>query len=336
MCSIPQYSLYIGNVIRILAKRQFFLKNTQVIENLAKIDTVVFDKTGTITNTEKSEAHFQGDPLEESEQIAIRSLAHQSNHPVSQKIDAYFGALPIHEVKDFEEIEGKGIRGYVDGLFVQIEKAPAATAISVNGRQKGRFLVSNSYRTGLQSLIAKWRNKFKLFLLSGDNDQERTNLSSLFHPENLFFRQSPKDKLTFIKGLQENEQKVLMIGDGLNDAGALRQSEVGIVIAENTNNFTPACDAIIDARQFDQLPQFMALAKGSIKLIYVAYLLAFIYNVIGLSFAVQGLLSPVIAAILMPLSSVTIVVFGLLSSSYLGKRMMKDYNRITDNYHPSS
>ena len=102
-----------------------------------------------------------------------------------------------------------------------------------------------------------------------------------------------------------------MLGDGLNDAGALQQADVGIVIAEDTNNFTPACDAILDAQQFRMLPDFIRYAQSSLKVVYGAYGLAFIYNVIGLSFAVQGTLSPVIAAILMPLSSVTIVAFGV-------------------------
>jgi Cu+-exporting ATPase len=172
-------------------------------------------------------------------------------------------------------------------------------------------------------LILDWKNQFKLFLLSGDNDRERTNLESLFQPENIHFQQSPKDKLQFIKGLQNKDQRALMLGDGLNDAGALQQSDVGIVVAENTNNFTPSCDAILDAAKFTQLPDFHSFAKKSLKLIYGAYGLAFIYNIIGLSYAVQGLLSPVIAAILMPLSSITIVVFGVLGSEYLGKKMLK-------------
>ncbi|MDF1868312.1 MAG: HAD family hydrolase, partial [Saprospiraceae bacterium] len=158
---------------------------------------------------------------------------------------------------------------------------------------------------------------------SGDNDQEKTHLGTQFGTENLHFNQSPKDKLQFIKKLQENKKFVLMLGDGLNDAGALHQSNVGIVVAENTNNFTPSCDAILDAKKFPQLTDYQLFAKKSVKLVYWAYSLAFIYNIIGLSFAVQGLLSPVIAAILMPLSSITIVFFGVLASEYLAKKVLK-------------
>ncbi|GJM32880.1 MAG: ATPase [Saprospiraceae bacterium] len=309
-----------GNAIRLLAKQNFYLKNTQVIENLSKVDTIIFDKTGTITDASKTDIHYQGEALSDAEKVAIRSLVQQSAHPVSRQIDAYFGKYDIVEVVDFEEITGQGIRGFAKGFFIQIERHKTGTSLQINGNQKGVFTLQNSYRTGLSELISSWRDHYQLYLLSGDNDRERAHLESDFEASNLHFQQSPKDKLEFIQQLQAQGKNVLMLGDGLNDAGALRQSDVGIVIAENTNNFTPACDAVVDAKQFAQLNKFIAFAKGNVKLVYFAYLLAFIYNIIGLSFAVQGLLSPVIAAILMPLSSVTIVAFGVLGSGWLGVR----------------
>jgi len=160
-------------------------------------------------------------------------------------------------------------------------------------------------------------------LISGDNDRERNNLENIFSRSNIFFDQSPKDKLQFVKNLQQKGKKVLMVGDGLNDAGALQQSEVGVVVTENMNNFTPACDAILQADHFSDLPQFVSLSKAGVKIVGGAYVLALIYNFIGLSYAVQGLLSPVIAAILMPLSSVTIVAFGVGMSSLVYSQRTK-------------
>lgn len=115
----------------------------------------------------------------------------------------------------------------------------------------------------------------------------------------------------------------MMLGDGLNDAGALRQSDLGIVIAENTNNFTPACDAILQADQFEKLPQMVELARRGVKIVQRSYMVAFVYNVIGLSYAVSGHLSPLIAAILMPLSSVTIVLFGMISGNIAAMKLLK-------------
>ena len=123
------------------------------------------------------------------------------------------------------------------------------------------------------------------------------------------FKQTPFDKLNFIKHLQSKKKCVLMIGDGLNDAGALQQSDVGISISDNINTFSPASDAILKGRQFYKLPEFLSFAKISVRIIIISFVISFFYNLIGLSFAVQGTLSPLIAAILMPLSSISVIIF---------------------------
>ncbi|HFA52109.1 MAG TPA: HAD family hydrolase [Bacteroidetes bacterium] len=307
----------LGNLIRLFSKKDFYLKNTQVIENMADIDTVVFDKTGTITDVKKNKLEYIGEPLTAQEKTAVRSVAHQSSHPVSRQVYLFYENEKLAEVKDFIEKTGQGISGRSEGLFIEIKKEKNGTALFINKNKKGIFVISNYYREGLEKLINNWKNKYGCYILSGDNEQEKKNLDKLFSAENIYFNQEPKDKLDFIKKLQEKGKKVLMVGDGLNDAGALRQSDVGIVVTEDMNNFTPACDGILHARYFAKLPIFLDLAKGGIRLVMGAYLLALIYNVVGLSFAVQGLLSPVIAAILMPLSSVTIVAFGVVGSSWL-------------------
>ena len=310
----------LGNLIRLFSRDEFYLKNTQVIENLTEIDTVVFDKTGTITDTSKNKLEYIGPPLNEEEKIAVRSLAHQSTHPISQQIGSFFKDKELKEVLDFNEKSGKGISGFCQNYFIEINKDKNGTAIKINGNKKGVFILSNYYREGLNGLMDEWSNHFDCYILSGDNDSEKNYLKKLFPAENIFFNQNPTDKLSFIKNLQQKNKKVLMVGDGLNDAGALQQSNVGIVVTENMNNFTPACDGILQANYFSKLPAFLNLSKKGIHIVYAAYFLALAYNVIGLSYAVQGLLSPVIAAILMPLSSITIVAFGVGMSSFFYKK----------------
>lgn len=112
-----------------------------------------------------------------------------------------------------------------------------------------------------------------------------------------------------------------MIGDGLNDAGALQQSDVGIALSENVNVFSPACDGIMDAKQLWLLNQFLDLSKTSVKIITISFILSFLYNIIGLSFAITGNLSPIVAAILMPLSSISVVVFTTISTNFVAKRL---------------
>jgi P-type Cu+ transporter len=330
-----------GNVLRILGRRQFYLKNTSVIEALRDTDAVVFDKTGTITQRGKGAVEFVGEPLNDTEAGLIRELVRQSNHPASRQIFKYL-TESLHQTgrdtvtfQEWNEEIGRGISGVADRRLIKLGHPSFINAsasnemplengviLQIDNDIRGYFQISNHFREGVREVLEFFRQNSDLHLLSGDDDRERALLTPFFRKgESLHFRQSPKDKLMYIKNLQAKGRKVLMLGDGLNDAGALQQSDAGIVVAEDTNNFTPACDAILSADQFDRLPLFVDFARKSVRLVFMAYGFAFIYNVIGLSFAVQGALSPIIAAILMPLSSISIVLFGMLTSNWLAARM---------------
>lgn len=331
-----------GNVLRILGKKQFFLKNTAVIEALAKIDTIVFDKTGTLTISGNADLDYRGRDLSDKEKSLFLTLTVISNHPVSRAISAWLSGVPkLDGVEAAEEIAGKGVRGRIEGQVIRIGSAAflkeeglqvlgrAGTFLAIDEQVVGSVQLTNAYRSGLQEVIHYFRDKGELYLLSGDNDAEAERLRPLFGGDYfLRFNQSPTDKLEFVKKLQQEGRHVLMIGDGLNDAGALQQSEVGLVVTEDANNFTPASDGVLKADRFRLLPLFLEFSRKSIYLVYWAYSLAFVYNTIGLSFAVRGALSPVIAAILMPLSSVTIVLFGLLSSTLLARRSKIDKSHL--------
>lgn len=325
-----------GNALRILGRHQFYLKNTAVIEALSSFSSVVFDKTGTLTVRERGEVTYEGEALSPEEQGALLAATSASNHPASQQIARHLSRLlngtPRPRPDHWEEVVGQGIRATF-GRRQLVLGAPAFAGASgeaegqgvylqLNGHLKGRFRLRSHYRPGTRELMDELRERAGLYLLSGDNDRERLLLEPFFGSgEHLKFEQKPADKLDFIRQLQQQGEQVLMIGDGLNDAGALKQSDCGLVVTENTNNFTPASDGILFAGAFRRLPAFLRFARRSIRLVYGAYGIAFVYNVIGLSFAVQGLLSPVVAAILMPLSSITIVLFGTGSSSLLARRM---------------
>ena len=158
-------------------------------------------------------------------------------------------------------------------------------------------------------------------MLSGDNEGEKGYLEKLLPKETaLIFNQKPEDKLVYIEAEQKNGKKVLMVGDGLNDAGALAQSNVGIAVSENTNVFSPACDGIIDASILAKLPAYIKLARGTVKVIKISFILSFLYNIIGMLFAVTGNLSPIVAAILMPISSITIVIFVTFATNFIARK----------------
>jgi len=186
--------------------------------------------------------------------------------------------------------------------------------ISIDHLAMGHVGINNQYREGTRKVLTSLSRKFELHLLSGDNDAELPNLLGFFPTsDHLSFNQSPQDKLNYIRKLKSNGKKVLMIGDGLNDAGALRESDCGISIADDVYHFSPACDAILESAQFKHLADFLAFCRNSMRIVYLSMALSFLYNVIGLSFAVAGKLSPVVSAILMPLSSVSIIGFITLS-----------------------
>lgn len=321
----------LGNALRLLGKHGVYFKNTAVLEAMYGIDTVVFDKTGTLTERGGKLGLRYDFPLTAQQQRAIKSLAAQSEHPISQRLHAEWPTIKTVEPTHFVEVAGKGISANVEGqmvyigspAFFQETKLAPGTWAKIDDTLIGPFQVQHTYRKGVGEMLNNWSRHYDLFLLSGDNDAARSELERYFPADQLHFGQSPHDKLAFVKNLQEEGRKVLMIGDGLNDAGALQQSEVGMVVTEDVNNFTPACDIILSSRQFADLQQVSRYGKATIKVVYLAFVLAFIYNVIGLSFAVQGLLSPLIAAILMPLSSITIAVVGVLGSSWLFRRFLE-------------
>ncbi|KAB1154864.1 heavy metal translocating P-type ATPase [Flavobacterium luteum] len=323
-----------GNVLRILGKQKFYLKNAIVIEQLAKVDTIVFDKTGTITTNKKSNITYEGKPLSEENCIAIKNVLRASNHPLSRMLYDFLLEANRLNVMDYEEIVGKGIQAKIDGDFIQIGSASflgkleensiqqTAVHIMINEVYLGKYIFNNQYREGLVSLFNNLKANYQIKILSGDNEGERSTLEAML-PKGveLIFNQKPEQKLEFIKKLQEEGKNVMMVGDGLNDAGALAQSNVGVSISENVNVFSPACDAILDASEFEKLGYFLRLSKKSISVIKMSFALSLLYNVVGLSFAITGNLSPIIAAIIMPLSTVTIVSFVTLMSNFYSKKL---------------
>ena len=321
----------LGNMLRILGKQKLYLKNTGVIEDLSKIDMVIFDKTGTIT-TNKTKISFKGSALTKHDNALIKSVLRASNHPLSRMLYEHLGEVPVLKVTNFKEELGKGIEGIIDGNHIKLgssgyvggmDKTTLKTVIFVriNDEIKGKYVFDNTYRKGMSTLFAELQQSFELSILTGDNEGERKYLESqLPKGTHFIFNQKPEDKLNFIKQLQRASKKILMVGDGLNDAGALAQSDVGIALSENINVFSPASDGILDARQFKLIPRFIKLSKQTMTVIKISFVLSFMYNFIGMLFAVTGNLSPIVAAILMPLSSISIVIFVTIMTNILANK----------------
>lgn len=343
-CAIALASPFtLGNLLRIFGRNKLYLKEASVIEQMARVDTVVFDKTGTLTTNKEKRVSYEGDDLSKQEVSLLASTLRASNHPLSR---ALYGNLEKDKLKDlsvFNEEVGKGIysqignaiirigsfefvmtgsyaHAKVDPIIQRINKT--TTHISINDEYKGYYIFDTTYRDGVKEIFDELKITNKVIVLSGDNEGERERLEQLLPKgTDMFFNQKPEDKLMFIRWLQKEGKTVMMVGDGLNDAGALKQSDVGIAISENINVFSPACDGIFDANRFKDFVKFIQLSKTGLRIIKWSFLFSLIYNLIGLSFAVTGKLLPVIAAVLMPLSSISIVVFTTLTTQYFGRKL---------------
>lgn len=325
----------LGSAMRIFGKKGIYLKNTTVIEKLVKIDTIVFDKTGTITKPDVNKIQYVGDILTQEEIRSVFSLARQSTHPLSNAIARNYQSFEILDTEGFVEIAGRGLYGKVNNLSCKMGSKEFVTSyseattshasqvyLSVNEKIKGYFTIENLYREGFDTLMKELKGHFDIYLLSGDNDAEREKLKNYFDPAKMFFNQQAHEKMDFIKALQRQGKKVLMTGDGLNDAGAFLQSEVALSIADDIYHFSPAGDAIVDASKIGQLYRFIRFAHQSLNIVKISFAISFLYNLVGLSYALSGHLSPVIAAILMPISSVSVVAFATFATAWMAKRSL--------------
>lgn len=326
-----------GNMLGIYGRKKLYLKNANVIEALGKVDTIVLDKTGTLTHHHAADIRFEGDLLSAEEKSMVQAVAAQSTHPLSKMISRSLMADQQEglSLEAFQELSGKGLEATVNHRQVRIgsssfiredgslELAEPGVHIRFDDEVKGRFVINNMYRDGIAEMASQLKAAgYDVHLLSGDNDTERKNLAALFGEDlHVLFRQSPQDKLEYIKKLQLQGKNVMMLGDGLNDAGALRQAQVGIAVTDATNLFSPASDGILDGSQVGQLAQMLRYAKTGKRIVTVSFILSILYNIVGLSFATQAKLSPLIAAILMPASSISIVVLVSLYARIAARRI---------------
>lgn len=334
-CAIALASPFtLGNLLRIFGRRKFYVKDTRTIEQLAQIDTAIFDKTGTLTTAVKSVATYEGMPLTPAEESLLKNTIRASNHPLSRTLYDLLSEQDIITLDEYEEHLGLGVEGTMGKDHMKVgsadfvgeqrpqESTHTAVHIRSNDVYKGKFVFQNTYREGIEELFQQLSETLQLAILSGDNEGERERLQRLLPKLTpLYFHQRPEDKLEFIKQIQDQGKKVMMVGDGLNDAGALAQSDVGIAVSENVNVFSPACDAILDASKLRHLQAYITSAKQAMNIIKLSFGLSLIYNIIGLYFAVTGQLSPVVAAILMPLSSISVVAFTTLMTNVMNRKL---------------
>ncbi len=311
----------LGHIVRILGRWAFYLKGNQAVEQLAEADTIVFDKTGTLTQTQREavKGHPYGVEWSAAEKSLLRTASSQSSHPLARAIDQYLAGSGLLSIDRFSELPGKGVEVQIGehrvrlgsaaliAVPAELEAHEGQTHIEIDGVYRGYFESSQTLRPGVGQLLDVLSARYDLWLVSGDPHGRPEQWQRWFKAGQILMGQTPEQKLELVARLQREGRKVLMIGDGLNDAGALRQANAAISISDDASRFAPASDAILQGAAFGRLASFLQLARRHRRLIYTCFVFSGSYNVVGLYFATQGLLAPVIAALLMPLSSITVL-----------------------------
>ncbi len=327
----------LGTAQRLLARRGVCLRNGHVVEAIAKVDAIALDKTGTLTAASTTEIRFHGTDLTPKETAAIAALCGQSTHPYSRRIAQLAPASESLLVSGFSETAGAGLSAQVGGRSILVgsaawlrrhdvpipdsHPASASVLIAFDGRFRGAFTLDNTLRPEVDTLLHNLGQRFELALISGDNERERNRFAVLFGDHaRLHFNQSPQDKLGFIRRLQSKGHTVMMVGDGLNDAGALRQGDVGVAVVEGVGKFSPASDVILDSQMVPRLGSIVDFSRRATWIVRVGFSISAAYNVVGISIAAAGILSPLICAILMPVSSATVVLFAVGATTLAARR----------------
>lgn len=337
-----------GNVLNFFSRNHFFVRNADTIEHLAEADTIVFDKTGTLTESSEWRILYEGKPIAENISSLLLTICKQSQHPLSKALTQYLQSdfatkvgnkkLTSTSLDYFEEIAGQGLVGDFEDIHIRLgnrefvsgksntnttKAQNAEVHLTINGEYQGYFALHTKYRPQIFELLLALKKKCKLAIVSGDNDAEQAFLQEKLGKEvKLLFAQKPEDKWEYIMQQPQKGKKVIMIGDGLNDAGALQQSGVGIALTEENNYFTPASDAILHSSSLGKLGAFLRMARISKRIIQASFVLSILYNIVGLYFATQALLSPMIAAILMPISSISIIIITFGMTYLIGNRLL--------------
>ncbi len=319
-----------GAALGALSRKGLYLKDAESLESLASANTIVFDKTGTLTKSDAAQVSYYGQNLSPFEISLIASACQNSLHPVSRILKEQFKETSILEIDHIEEIAGKGIAVVIGKHIIKIGKEEYIkgfrsdimnenTWLSIDANIKGYFEITHTIRKGMNHVLTALKSKYDLYVLSGDSAKE-ASLFPGFNPMHLFFNKNPHEKREMIHAMKKEGKKVIMIGDGLNDAGALKESNFGITVTDDVNAFSPSSDAILDANYLHLLPNFAGMANAVRRIIYGSFIFSTIYNIFGISFAVRGLLEPWVAAVLMPISSITVVLYSQLAVYLAAKK----------------
>ncbi|WP_119395702.1 heavy metal translocating P-type ATPase [Salinibius halmophilus] len=313
------------------------VRNGEALQRASKVDTVVLDKTGTITQGKPSVVDAQ--LIEDESQVLplVAAVEQGSNHPLAQALLAYVGEQNVSEPEQFESVTGKGVSATVDGKRLllgnqklmdseQVDVANVDTQewlnnantvvyFAIDGKLAGAFAIADPIRQDAKEAIARLHEQnIQVVMLTGDNPQTAEAIAKEAGVDQFHAELMPNDKLDWIKKLQDQGHVVAMAGDGINDAPALAQADVGFAMGGGTDVAIESADIALMRGSLHGISDIIGISQATIRNIKQNLWGAFAYNSLGipvaagLLFPFTGmLLSPIIAGAAMSLSSVTVV-----------------------------
>jgi Cu+-exporting ATPase len=292
------------------AENGILLKGGEVLEMAHKISAIIFDKTGTITEGKPEVVAVEGDVLR-----LAASLERYSEHPIAKAICAHYKGEYL-DVSDFKSITGQGVEGVIGGKKIEIARGIRVLA---DGKYLGRLVVSDKPKQGSLAAVERLKGMgIEVLMLTGDNKEAAENIAKQVKIDKVLAEVLPQDKASEVKKLQESGYKVAMVGDGINDAPALAQADVGIAIGSGTDVAMESADIVLMKSDLTDVPLAINLSKQTIRNIKQNLFWAFGYNVVGIPIAAGvlhlfggPLLNPIFAAAAMSLSSVSVLTNAL-------------------------
>ena len=317
------------------AQNGILIKNAESLEVAHKINTIIFDKTGTITTGKPIVSSVITNGINEAELLKIAaSLEKRSEHPVAKAVLSYVKDNGINtlQLEKFESLTGTGLKGTVNGDEVLIgnlslmknnsilindfearinqlsESGKTVILISINKVLKGLIAIEDEVKMNASEIINRLKAmNLKTILLTGDNKYSAKNISDKVGFENFNAEVLPEDKIKIVSDYQKENKIIAMVGDGINDAPALVQSNIGIAMGTGTDVAIESADIVLMSGDLNGVVKSIKLSRLTLKTIKQNLFWAFIYNIIGVPLAAFGLLNPMIAAFAMSISSVSVV-----------------------------
>ena len=307
------------------AQNGVLIRDGAAVQKMNEADTIFFDKTGTVTagNPEVVEVYVEKAITKEELIQLTASLEKESSHPLAEALVDYAHRYNIDLLKP-EKIEvkpGRGIEGTINGKTIKAGTAEftsyqtnitgnkTTVYVSCDNEERGYFQFRDQLRKEAGEIIADLKSQgMTTVLLTGDREGIATETAKQLGINNTHSELSPEAKLDIIASYQNKDSTVVMVGDGINDAPALSQADVGIAMGTGTDIALESGDMVLMGKGLDGLPKAFALSKIVFKKIQQNIFWAFIYNLVAIPLAVLGLLHPVVAEAAMALSSINVVV----------------------------